>query len=104
MAILFNHHDYITGKRLVKGFNVHHLKMEQDMEDYCNISNESEFIPLNSYCHKMLHYIFAFYQKDRTVIDRMVEILDKMVELLPSQPDDCCDDEEAEDEEMEEIL
>ena len=28
MAKLFNHRDYITGKRLVKGFNVHHLKTE----------------------------------------------------------------------------
>lgn len=28
MAILFNHRDYITGKRLIKGFNLHHLKTE----------------------------------------------------------------------------
>ena len=26
MAKLFNHRDYITGRRLVKGFNVHHLR------------------------------------------------------------------------------
>ena len=28
MAEIFNHRDYITGKRLVKGFNVHHLRTE----------------------------------------------------------------------------
>lgn len=28
MAILFNHRDYITGKKLVKGFNVHHMRTE----------------------------------------------------------------------------
>ena len=28
MAVVFNHRDYITGKRLIKGFNLHHLKTE----------------------------------------------------------------------------
>ena len=83
MAILFNHRDYITGKKLVKGFNVHHMRTEQDEEHYCDISNEKEFIPLNSQCHKLLHYLFTYYQKDRTVMDRLVEILDKMCELNP---------------------
>ena len=83
MAILFDHRDYITGKKLVKGFNVHHLKTEQGSEEYCDISNESDFIPLNSQCHKLLHYIFTYYMKDKTVIDRLVEILDKMCELSP---------------------
>ena len=83
MAILFNHRDYITGRKLVKGFNVHHLRTEQDAENYQDISHEEEFIPLNSYCHKMLHYLFIFYQKDPTVMDRLKEILDKMCDLAP---------------------
>ena len=81
MAKLFNHRDYITGRKLVKGFNVHHLRTEQDAENYCDISNEEEFIPLNSYCHKMLHYLFIFYQKDKTIMNRIREILDKMCDL-----------------------
>ena len=92
MAVLFNHRDYITGKRLIKGFNLHHLKTEQTSETYCDISNENEFIPLNSYCHKMLHYLFTYYQKDHTVIDRLVEILDKMCELMPTNVDGVIDD------------
>ena len=92
MAVLFNHRDYITGKRLIKGFNLHHLKTEQTSETYCDISNENEFIPLNSYCHKMLHYLFTYYQKDHTVIDRLVEILDKMCELMPANVDGVIDD------------
>ena len=92
MAVLFNHRDYITGKRLIKGFNLHHLKTEQTSETYCDISNENEFIPLNSYCHKMLHYLFTYYQKDHTVIDRLVEILDKMCELMPTNVDGMIDD------------
>lgn len=81
MAILFNHRDYITGRRLVKGFNVHHLKIEQEADTYCDLSNESNFIPLNSYCHKLLHYIFGYYKKDKTVLNRLQEILDKMCDL-----------------------
>ena len=83
MAIKANHRDYITGKKLVKGFNVHHMKTNLTEESYCDISNESEFIPLNSQCHKLLHYIFTYYQKDKTIIDRLREILDKMCELKP---------------------
>ena len=29
----------------------------------------------------MLHYLFIYYLKDATVLDRLREILDKMVEL-----------------------
>lgn len=85
MAVLADHRDYITGRRLIKGFNLHHLKTDQTSESYCDISNESEFIPLNSYCHKMLHYLFTFYRKDNTVIDRLVEVLDKMCELVQDE-------------------
>lgn len=35
----------------------------------------------------MLHYLFTYYQKDHTVIDRLVEILDKMCELMPTNVD-----------------
>lgn len=81
MAVVFNHRDYITGRRLIKGYNVHHLKTDQDAENYCDISHEDEFIPLNSYCHKMLHYLFIYYKKDKSIMGRLTEILDRMCEL-----------------------
>ena len=84
MASVFGHRDYITGKKLTKGFNLHHLKTEQTGETYCDISNEEEFIPLNSYCHKLLHYLFTYYRKDPTIMDRLVEVLDKMCKLIPN--------------------
>lgn len=102
MAILFNHRDYITGRRLVKGYNVHHLKTEQEADTYCDISNEENFIPLNSYCHKLLHYLFGYYKKDPTVLDRLKEILDKMCELNKDEeielpPEEMLDNQELED-------
>ena len=78
MATLFDHKDYITGRKLGKGYNVHHLKANQDAETYCDISNESHFIPLNAYSHKLLHYLFGYYKKDKAVLTRLKEILDKM--------------------------
>jgi len=98
MAILFNHRDYITGKKLVKGFNVHHLKTEQDSEAYCDISRAEDFMPLNSYCHKLLHYLFPYYVKDKTIIDRLVEVLDKMCKLAPNNANPIDDIEEPLDE------
>ena len=105
MAILFNHRDYITGRRLVKGYNVHHLKTEQEADTYCDISNEANFIPLNSYCHKLLHYLFGYYKKDPTVLVRLKEILDKMCELNKDEEielplEETLDDQELNNQEL----
>lgn len=87
MVIKANHRDFITGKKLVKGFNVHHMRTNLTEETYCDISHEDEFIPLNSQCHKLLHYLFTYYQKDKSILDRLKEILDKMLELSPNHID-----------------
>ena len=87
MAIKANHMDFITGRKLVKGFNVHHMKTDQDPETYQDISNEDNFMALNSYCHKMLHYLFIFYKNDKGILERLKEVLDKMLELSPNHVD-----------------
>lgn len=50
----------------------------------------------------MLHYLFIYYLKDATVLDRLREILDKMVELHDPQMeiefDDPSEDEPSNDE------
>lgn len=85
MAEVFKHRDYITGRKLTKGYNVHHLKVNQEPETYCDLSNESNFIPLNSYSHKLLHYVYTYYKKDKTILNRLQEILDKMCYLTESE-------------------
>jgi hypothetical protein len=86
VATLFDHKDPITGKKLTKGYNVHHMRTNQDPENYCNITNESEFIPLNSYSHKLLPYLFGYYKKDKSILCRLQDILDKMCELNMDAP------------------
>ena len=47
----------------------------------------------------MLHYLFIYYLKDATVLDRLREILDKMVELHDPQMEiEFEEDEPSEDE------
>lgn len=40
----------------------------------------------------MLHYLFIYYQKDPTVMDRIKEILDKMCQLAPNYSIEPIDD------------
>ena len=70
--------DYITGSKLLKGYELHHLNLK--IEDYQNL-NEEHFISVNKLTHKFLHWIYIYYRKDKGVIERIVKILDKMIEL-----------------------
>ena len=81
VAEAFNNKDFITGKKLTKGFNVHHLRTEQELEGYCDLSKVDEFMPLNRYTHKLLHYLFTYYKKDPSILERLKEVLDKMARL-----------------------
>ena len=85
MAERSNHRDCSTGSKLSKGFHVHHLKMGQEIEGYSDLTNESEFMALNPYSHKLLHYLFTHYKKDKQVIGRLVEVLERMSNLLSSE-------------------
>ena len=81
IAESFANKDPITRKRLAKGFNVHHMRTNQDLEGYCDLSREDEFVPLNRYTHKLLHYLFTYYRKDKDILDRVKDALDRMCEL-----------------------
>ena len=70
--------DTITGKKLCRGFNCHHLDMSA--ENYDQLIEEN-FIALNKQTHEALHFLFRYYQKDPTILDRFKEVLDKMNEL-----------------------
>ena len=70
--------DIITGKKLYRGYNVHHLDMSA--ENYDQLIEEN-FIAVNKQTHETLHFLFRYYQKDPTVLDRFKEVLDRMNEL-----------------------
>lgn len=71
--------DYITKKKLQKGWVCHHLLL--DKEEYTDLENRDNFISLSKRTHELLHYFFIYYKKDPAVLDRLKEILDLMLEL-----------------------
>ena len=89
MAELYDHTDQLTKRKLSKGYHIHHLKANQEAETYCDISNDSNFMPLNPYSHKLVHYLFTYYKKDKTILGRLGEILEKMLQLSMSDGKSC---------------
>ena len=73
-----NGKDIITGKKLYKGYNVHHLDMAA--ENYDKLIEEN-FIAVNKATHDALHFLFRYYQNDKDILEKFKEVLDKMVEL-----------------------
>ena len=70
--------DPITGAKLTKGCNLHHRHITAGEDDYKDISNEDDFVMLNSMTHKMLHWTFTYYNKfGREFLDRIEEELNK---------------------------
>lgn len=69
--------DFITGKKLLKGFQLHHKDMR--VENYEKLSPE-RFLCCNRKTHDLLHFCFNYYKNDKGFIDRLKLILDEMVE------------------------
>ena len=70
--------DIITGKKLYRGYNVHHCDMSA--ENYDQLIEEN-FIAVNKQTHDALHFLFRYFQKDPNILDRFKEVLDRMNEL-----------------------
>ena len=70
--------DYITQKKLPKKYNLHHMKL--DSRFYTDL-NEDNFQPMLNSVHDFIHWLYGYYRKDKLILDRIKEILDKMVLL-----------------------
>ena len=71
--------DPITGGKLNKLANLHHMDLNEVR--YSNLENTDNFVMLNKQTHETIHILYKWYVKDRGVIRKIVELLDKMVEL-----------------------
>lgn len=70
--------DYITGSRLLKGYELHHLDLNP--EHYQNLDEEN-FVSVNKMTHTVIHWIYRYYEKDEKIMERIREVLDKMIEI-----------------------
>lgn len=64
IAEKYNNKDAITGKKLYKGWTLHHLDLNPD--NY-KILNENNFIPLNKKTHDVIHFLFRY---DLNILDK----------------------------------
>ena len=69
--------DFITGKPLLSGWQLHHLNMKD--QDYEKL-NEDDFVCLNRTTHKVAHFFFR-YSNWRDCIRRLFSVLEKMEKL-----------------------
>jgi len=70
--------DRITLKPLRKGWQLHHLNLDETQ--YANLREEN-FICVNRQTHETIHWLFRYYLKDPAIIDRLREIMQKMKEI-----------------------
>lgn len=70
--------DLITLKPLRKGFQIHHMNLDE--KQYQNL-REDWFLPCNNLTHKVIHWLFTYYQKDEGIIDRLKAEMEKMKEI-----------------------
>ena len=73
----YNGKDPITNSNLYKGFIIHHLDMS--IENYDNLSIE-RFVPLNKMTHDTIHFLYRYYRKDKHILERIREVLERMLE------------------------
>ena len=75
---------FITHKKLPKGATLHHLDL--DDSHYSDISKPENFVYLCKSMHEVIHTIWRYYKNDPEVIDRIIEVLEKMRELNLASP------------------
>lgn len=71
--------DALTHKKLTSQFNLHHLDLNPD--NYKDLSDPDKFLCLNHNSHDCIHFLYTYYRKDPSILDRLKEILDKMVKI-----------------------
>lgn len=85
--------DAITGSPLRAGFQVHH--MNQNEETYEDLSDPENFLALNRYTHKLLHYFLVYYKKDKTILKRLKTVLDRMITLSEEEEEEAEEEKES---------
>lgn len=67
--------DALTLQKLRKGSLTHHCDLRPEM--YKDL-NPFKFETLNMKSHDVIHFIYNYYRKDKTVLKRLETILEKM--------------------------
>lgn len=77
--------DYITGHKLRKGYQVHHRNLNETK--YAELE-EDNFICCNNLTHKVIHWLYTYYQKDEAIIDRLKYEMELMKKINKETQDE----------------
>ena len=71
--------DYVTGSKLTKMFNLHHLLITSDEAEYTDLTDENKFICLNNKTHDCLHFLWGKDWRERyRKMGELLELMDKI--------------------------
>lgn len=70
--------DALTHSKLRKGSLSHHMDLNPD--NY-TVLDKDKFECLNIKSHDVIHFLYSYYAKDRSIMTRLQNILDRMIEL-----------------------
>lgn len=73
----------LTLRPLLKGFSLHHMKMDEEF--YEDISDENNFKCLNKKSHEVVHFLYRYYINDEDIIKRLEYILKDMKRVNSSR-------------------
>lgn len=67
--------DVVTDKRLLKGYQCHHMNLDKD--HYTDL-NDEDFICVNKNTHRFIHWLWTYYKKDPDIIKRIEGVMNTM--------------------------
>ena len=70
--------DAITKKKLYRTWQLHHRNLDE--AEYENL-REDWFLCCNNLTHKVIHWLWTYYQKDPAIIDRLKAEMERMKEI-----------------------
>lgn len=70
--------DEITLQKLRASWTLHHEDLDPD--NYDKLDND-HFMCLNVLTHRMVHWLWTYYQKDESILDRLECEMQRMKEL-----------------------
>lgn len=78
MCITCGNVDNITNHKLHKDWQLHHRNLDEEQYE---VLNEDNFLCCNNLTHKVIHWLWSYYQEDSGIIKRLEEEMQKMRKL-----------------------
>ena len=81
MDLILDFMQYYIDKNYIIGVNIitNVVWKDESVENYDNLSMD-RFVPLNKMTHDTIHFLYRYYRKDKHILERIREVLERMLE------------------------